>query len=456
MALLKYNCAECGAEILTTSYDNLKHKHGNLVFCCTEHFNSYFLRKDCERVRAENNKRLNAIKAEWDERATQAQKEVDDFYANEARIAKEKYEQSHKDTVSADGVLYSPDRLKLVEVPKDTKTFEVPEGITEISYKAFSDCENLTSVTLPDTLKIIDREAFLNCKNLTSITIPSSVTKVGDGAFANCKSLKDLIISEGVSELGGYCFKWCSSLESVTIPKSIKKICYGKNAGDGFGDSGIEGVFKGCKSLSTVTLPEGLEEIPAGMFESCSALKTISIPETVTKIGEYAFYFSGLEAIIIPASVTYIEDRAFQMCEKLQSVQYLGEEPSLGDYVFLWSGIEKLQEEREEKKKKKKNLILCPFRNLIFFKYDSDETVWWPFNAILWFFVFGIPEFSILIRIICSLIVSYLSKTILDMLIYKGDLDPYHHEKPWNRIHVLLRLIPPLVIIILHKFFDFF
>ena len=453
MAVLKYKCAECGAEILTTSYDNLEHKHGNLVFCCAEHFNTYFHRQSAERIKARMAERERIAKAHYEEWENQRQKEADEFKAKLAKIAKEKYERSHKDTISVDGVLYSSDRLWLVEVPKDTESFEVPEGVTEICYKAFADCENLTSVKLPDTVKIIDQEAFLNCKKLTSITIPASVKKVGDGAFERCESLKNLVISEGVSELGGYCFYCCSSLESVSIPESIKKIGYGKDPDPGFGTSGIKGLFGHCTSLSKVILPEGMEEIPAGMFENCK-LKTISIPETVTKIGDSAFYSSSLESITIPASVTEIEDYAFHSCNKLQSVKYLGEEPTLGKAVFTMSGIEVAQEKRESKNTKIKTLILCPFKNLILV---GDNLITWLIGVVLWFFTITIPleDVNIVLRIVFAVLASDIAKTIPDMIIYKGDYNCVKHQTLWKIVYTVLRFIIPLAIIILYKFFDY-
>ena len=464
MALLKYKCAECGADIFTTSFDKLEYTHGTLIFCCQEHMNNYAHRQTVEQIKARMAEDQRKAEALWDNWQNQMQKEANEKYAKHEKIAKEKYERSHKDTVSVDGVLYSSDRLWLVEVPKDTRTFEVPEGVTEICFKAFAECENLTTVKLPQTLKIIDQEAFLNCKNLSSITIPASVTKICDGAFENCESLKDLVIPEGVSELGGNCFYSCSSLESVSIPKSIKKIGCGENLAQGLGQITIKGLFGYCRSLSTVILPEGMEEIATGMFHHCSALKTISIPETVTKIGECAFYYSGLEAITIPASVTEIEDCAFQFCHNLQSVEYLGEEPTIGENVFVNCGFEKEQEKRESKQNKIKDFILCPFRNLMFWK-NKDITIGGIISAVLWFFAFGILnnagilDLSFVKVIILSVLVSYLAKTIPDMIFYKGNIDGYHSniaKKLWDIVYSLLSFFIPVTIIILHKFFDFF
>ena len=447
MAFLKYKCAECGAEIFAKSADEVQ-RHGNLTFCSYKHLANYVNRIEREQVIAENNKRLNAIKAEWNERARKAEQETAEFHAKESKIAKDKYEDSHKATVSVEGVSYSPDKSRLVEVPKNISTFEVPEGVTEICYKAFAGCESLTSVKLPNTLKIIEQEAFRDCTQLTSITIPASVTKVGDSAFENCESLKDLIISEGVTELGAKCFLECRSLETVSIPKSIKKIGVGEQHSESFGALNIVGCFEDCTSLSTVILPEGMEEIPPVMFINCKALKTISIPESVTRIGKFAFYLCGLESITIPAGVTNIDYKAFAFCENLQYVNYLGKKPILGDDVFYDTAFYNAQKKREEKKKKKKNLILCPFRNLMFWKH-GDATFTCIISAVFWFFTFWILDITIVKRIILSVIVSYLAKTIPDMIIYKGDIDGYHSdkaEKLWKIVYALLGFIIPALL----------
>ena len=48
--------------------------------------------------------------------------------------------------------------------------------VTSIADKAFIDCVNLTSVTIPDSVTSIGEKAFWGCKNLSSITVPDSVT----------------------------------------------------------------------------------------------------------------------------------------------------------------------------------------------------------------------------------------------------------------------------------------
>ena len=50
--------------------------------------------------------------------------------------------------------------------------------------------EQLTEITLPDTVNSISVRAFSGCTNLTSVTVPESVTEIGALAFAYCAKLE--------------------------------------------------------------------------------------------------------------------------------------------------------------------------------------------------------------------------------------------------------------------------
>ena len=88
----------------------------------------------------------------------------------------------------------------------------------------FSDCENLKSVILSDTLNTILDYTFYKCKSLESITIPNSVHTIRNCAFGLCRSLKSIILPESVNELGSYIFDRCTSLKSITILGDIASI----------------------------------------------------------------------------------------------------------------------------------------------------------------------------------------------------------------------------------------
>ena len=88
-------------------------------------------------------------------------------------------------------------------------------GSYVIGSLAFSDCENLTSVVIGDSVTSIGDDAFSGCKNLTSVEIPNSVTSIGDGAFCYCSYLKSVTLGANVASIGSGAFNGCSSLKTI-------------------------------------------------------------------------------------------------------------------------------------------------------------------------------------------------------------------------------------------------
>ena len=72
---------------------------------------------------------------------------------------------------------------------------------------------------------IQDRRVILGCKNST-IPDDGSVTSIVPWAFSCCEGLTDLTIPNGVTTIAAYAFYICAELTSVTIPPSVTKICY--------------------------------------------------------------------------------------------------------------------------------------------------------------------------------------------------------------------------------------
>jgi hypothetical protein len=66
--------------------------------------------------------------------------------------------------------------------------------------------------------------AFQNCNNLTSVNIPDSVTTIAQSAFYN-NQLTSVTIGKGVTFIGDQAFEK-SSLANVTIPNSVTSIGY--------------------------------------------------------------------------------------------------------------------------------------------------------------------------------------------------------------------------------------
>ncbi len=89
---------------------------------------------------------------------------------------------------------------------------------------AFSNCESLISITIPEGITSIGRNTFYECTSLTSITIPESVTIIGSYAFYHCTSLTSIIIPESVIMISDNAFYFCWSLTSITISESVISI----------------------------------------------------------------------------------------------------------------------------------------------------------------------------------------------------------------------------------------
>lgn len=100
-------------------------------------------------------------------------------------------------------------------------TITIPYGVTVIGSSAFENCSGLTSVTIPNSVTIIYDRAFAKCKSLTSIKIPNSVTIIRSSAFINCSGLTTIIIGNGIQTIGSKAFGNCTKLTDV--------FCYAEN-----------------------------------------------------------------------------------------------------------------------------------------------------------------------------------------------------------------------------------
>ena len=154
-------------------------------------------------------------------------------------------------------------------------------GVNAVGKSAFTGCNKLTSVMLPDDGKLttIGEEAFGECGSLASITIPSSVTAISDGAFLNCEKLTSITLPNEVTTIGKRVFAGCKALKSVTLPDGLQTI--GKNA------------FLDCVALASISIPKSVTTIGSEAFSKCSALKDVTVAWE-TPIQTYADVFNHL------------------------------------------------------------------------------------------------------------------------------------------------------------------
>ena len=118
-----------------------------------------------------------------------------------------------------DGVLFSKEDKRLVWYPmtKEDTAYEIPRGTLMIGGGAFSGCENLRSVTLPDSVISIGLFAFVMCNHLSGITLPDSVTSIDSYAFSWCENLSSITIPDSVASIGADVFYGCKNLKEVIV-----------------------------------------------------------------------------------------------------------------------------------------------------------------------------------------------------------------------------------------------
>ncbi len=72
---------------------------------------------------------------------------------------------------------------------QEIKDLVVPNCVTSIRPRTFSNCSSFTSVTIPNSVTSIGYEAFNNCEKLGTLVLGDKVKSIGDDAFNGCNKL---------------------------------------------------------------------------------------------------------------------------------------------------------------------------------------------------------------------------------------------------------------------------
>ena len=175
---------------------------------------------------------------------------------------------------------------------KDSQTIEYfsvahNDEFTTIGAESFMN-SSLREVDLFDSVTTIGARAFANCAQLETLTLPDSLTTIGEGALDGLTGLKKLVIK----------------CDPALIPA---------------------GAFANMPNLSEVTVESGA--IPAHMFEG-SGVTALTLGAGVTEIGEKAFAGTALNAAEL-TNVTAIGAGAFEgsalECVRLSASASVGE-----------------------------------------------------------------------------------------------------------------------------------
>lgn len=166
------------------------------------------------------------------------------------------------------------------------------------------------------TVVAIGNRAFSGCNEITSITLAPTVTEIGDYAFYQCTGITGQVtLGEEIVRVGRSAFFGCSGITSLNF-KAIK--C------ESLGGTRSSTAFGNCRSLKTVQFGSQVTRIPDFAFAGMDALSfNWNLPESLEYIGEYAFaYCNNISgALRIPSRVKHIGAYAFAQCHAVSEIE---------------------------------------------------------------------------------------------------------------------------------------
>lgn len=294
------------------------------------------------------------------------------------------------DDGTAEITRYTGSETDLV-IPSELNGYKV----SGISYGSFSDCSDIISITIPESISSIDYYAFNGCVGLVDIfvdsnnesfssndgvlydksatilikypsgrtdknyLVPDFVTSIGKSAFYSCNSLEYISMNDNVEYVSAIAFYKCPVLKKVILGKGIKSI--------------ESHTFAGCNALESIDIPENVSNIYYEAFYECPSIAEINVdenntgyssndgvlyskdatkllqypvaktgadftvPESVTVIGSNAFRDNSyIESVVISDSVTVISDCAFQNCANLKTAAIGNSVTKIDSSAFIY------------------------------------------------------------------------------------------------------------------------
>ena len=237
---------------------------------------------------------------------------------------------SYSDGTTGVAVYAADTTITTANIP-ETVTYEgVTYTVIEIGYKAFKNCRNLTSVTIPKGVWEIDCYSFVGCTNLRVLNYNAECYRFGfigyddsDYYFFRDCPINEINIGEDVRKIPTYFAYNLDSLTSITIPDGV--------------DSIMIGAFKNCSNLTSVNIPNSVTYISASdwgaaPFEGCSSLTSMTIDMSniigdTTYCYESPFNIPSLQNLTLGENVTSIASGAFSSSSFLQNVTCLATTP---------------------------------------------------------------------------------------------------------------------------------
>ncbi len=116
---------------------------------------------------------------------------------------------------------YKPFIFSDIDTP--TKKHIIQEGVTTLPEYTFYSSK-IEQIVWPDSLTDVGEHCFDECNNLKSLTIPNTVTTLPSSMCYSCDSLEEINFGTGISIIPERCFYNVPNLKQLIVPANITEI----------------------------------------------------------------------------------------------------------------------------------------------------------------------------------------------------------------------------------------
>lgn len=260
-------------------------------------------------------------------------------------------------TCKPDTIWYSGD----IVIPEVVSYNGVDFTVVATAANAFLNCQDLTSLVLPETCVTIGRNSFKGCTSLVVSPVPVTANNIGTGVWNGCSAMEELTIPAAWNgPMVGDDLAGCSNLKRLIFAESPNTFtmnfnAFGNAAADRVADKTIEEItilrnvskresdvnnlepFHNLVAVKTITVGGQFTTIGATMFQGCTALEQFIFNEDnqVNAIGNNAFKSCiSLQSIVLPDAVTTVEANVFNGCSSLANITLGNAVTLIGDGAF--------------------------------------------------------------------------------------------------------------------------
>lgn len=201
-----------------------------------------------------------------------------------------------------------------VTIPEIVSYHRRKLSVTEVDYRAFDNCPELTELVVPKTVTYIPSISGSPKVECVTVAEENPYYRSLDGVLYGQERYgrrekgeysellyyppahpgEHFVIPEFVESIAAFAFSNCQKLKSVVLADKVTSIC--------------EGAFQNCINLKSITWGASLRFIWGKAFENCTALKSIVFADSIEDVSSSAF-----RGCVNISSITFAKGKYFDL-----------------------------------------------------------------------------------------------------------------------------------------------